>query len=236
MKHAYPAFHLAAALLLLVSCSKNEALFISKGADPYGFYKEARKAEEMPTHAAALPLKSVQEKAFEAHTLPPEANASTTANLSESSTPEPVQLVGFVYKPALTPGKVADRLAKRPEGSSRLQTTLRQGVQATPEGETDKSKKAGVGLMLSLLAAAFILVGIAISSPVPFLLAALAAVFGMIASIVALLEIKKNPGKLAGRRRARAGLIISSIVLGVSAMLAVFLMVLAGVMAWGEGL
>ncbi|WP_162056309.1 DUF4190 domain-containing protein [Pontibacter pamirensis] len=234
MKHAYPAFHLAAALLLLVSCSKNEALFISKGADPYGFYKEARKAEEMPTHAAALPLQSVQEKAFEAHTLPPEANASTTANLLESSTPGPVQPVD--YKQALTPGKVAARLANRPEGSSRSQKTLRQGVQATPEGETEKSKEAGIGLVLSLLAAAFILVGIATSSLVLFLLAALGAVFGMIASIVALLEIKKNPGKLAGRRRARAGLIISSIVLGVSAVLAVFLMVLAGVMAWGEGL
>lgn len=234
MKHTYSAFHLAAGLLLLVSCSKKEALFISKGADPYGFYKEARKAERMPGHAAALPLQSVQEKAFEADTLPPEANASTTANVSESSTPGPVQPVG--YKPALAPGKVAARLAKRPEGSSRAQETLRQGVQATPEGETEKSKKAGVGLMLSLLAAAFILVGIVISSLVPILLAALAAVFGMTVSISALSEIKKNPGRLAGRGKARAGLVISSTVLVVSAMLAAFLMVLAGVMAWAEGL
>ncbi|MFD3003010.1 hypothetical protein ACFS7Z_21780 [Pontibacter toksunensis] len=235
MKHAYSAFLLPAGLLLLISCSQKEALFISKGADPYGFYKEARKAEEIPTHAAALPLQSVQEKGFEAHTLPPEANASTTANLSESSTPGPVQLVVFVYKPALTPGKVAARLAKRPEGSSRLQTTLRQGVQATPEGETDKSKKAGVGLMLSLLAAALILVGIAISSPVPFLLAALAAVFGLTASIAALSEIKRNPGKLAGRGKARAGLIINSTVLVVSAVLAALLMVLAVVIASAGG-
>lgn len=215
MKHAYSAFHLEAGLLLLVSCSKKEALFISKGADPYGFYKEARKAEGMPGHVAALPLQFVQEKAFEADTLPPEANASTTANLSESSTQGPVQPVG--YKPALTPGKVAARLAKRPEGNSRSQKTLRQGVQATPEGETEKSKKAGIGLMLSLLAA-------------------LAAVFGLTVSISALSEIKKNPGKLAGRGKARAGLIISSGVLAFSAVLAVSLVVVAGIiMAWAEG-
>ncbi|RDV12616.1 hypothetical protein DXT99_22405 [Pontibacter diazotrophicus] len=224
MKHAYSAFHLAAVLLLLVSCSQKEALFISKGADPYGFYKEARKAEGMPAHAAALTLQSAQEKVFKTDTLPPEANASTAANLSES-TPGPVQPVD--YKPAITPGKVAARLAKGPEGNSRSQKTLRQGVQATPEGETEKSKEAGIGLMLSLLAAALILVGIAISSLVPFLLAALAAVFGMIASIAALSEIKKNPGKLAGREKARAGLVISS------TLLVVFLVALIGILAWG---
>lgn len=98
-------------------------------------------------------------------------------------------------------------------GSSPIQSTLER--QIAPEGEIEENKKAKTSLMFSLLAAAFVILGVAVA-PILVPLGALSAIIGLISSVAALSEIKKSPDTFSGKGKAQAARFISLTVLVVA--------------------
>lgn len=199
-----------AGLLLFTGCSRKETFLFSKATNSYGFSHTLKKKEILPDSAAMHFIQQAPEVALSPDSCFLTALADPRILVSNPSLQQRVQPLDLDNVLPTMHQEWPFTMQTAKTGSSPRLSTFE--IQIAPEGEIEENKKAKTSMMFSLLAAAFVILGVAVA-PILIPLGTLSAIIGLISSGAALSEIKKSPKTFSGKEEAQAARFISFTVL-----------------------
>jgi hypothetical protein len=209
-------------MLHSTNCSNKKIFFFSKNTGSFSTFNNADKGRWLPDSAQLLTFTTKLE----------ESSASSSSKgivLTLPVKPEPLISMD-ASKSNLKPPSLQNETHEfntARQGENKKNKLHPKKLQDSPENIKPVNKKAKTGLVFSILSVALLVLGVVIP-PIPFILAGLAAIGGMAFSLVSMSQINQNPERLSGKATARAGLIISSIVLGFFLIGVLYILAFAG--------
>lgn len=224
MKQFYLLTFLIIFFLLFSNCTRKEIYFFSKNTSSNSSYNKINNGKILPedNYLTNFPLR--QEESLISSTSKKENLEIADKFASQARLFQ--EVLPLNNKPASPIEKSETTLISRLVGKKIIKKAFKQEIPGTRENGKRMSNKAIGGLTLGMVAVASLILGLAVG-PLPVLLAGLVAIVGLILSSSGLSQINQNPVEYKGKGTARAGIIISSIVLGL------FLIGLLYILAFG---